>query len=238
MTPPAVPPPVPEPPRRPGRPAWLLGLGLAALLLLVHFTPVSAYLRQAQQVQQDLHRFGWLAPGVFTGGVALLVAAGLPRLAFCFIGGLTFGFFRGLWWTQLGTFLGCYLAFLAIRSSWFSRLLPARRWGASSPLLQAHGLAAVILARQLPVPALAVNAGLALSGVGHLDFILGTILGQLPQAIPCVMIGSGLLQASWRQSLGLVALGVVLLAGAWLGLRWLLRARLPLSPGGGPPPAG
>ena len=89
MTPPAAPPPVPEPPLRPGRQAWLLGLGLVALLLLVHCTPVSAYLRQAQQVQADLRRFGWLAPGVFTGGVALLVAAGLPRLAFCFIGGLS-----------------------------------------------------------------------------------------------------------------------------------------------------
>ncbi|MGA2660485.1 MAG: hypothetical protein ABSH34_23545, partial [Verrucomicrobiota bacterium] len=72
--------------------------------------------------------------------------------------------------------------------------------------------------RQLPVPGLLVNLACALFPLRHRDFLIGTLLGQLPEAVPCTLIGAGALKGA-----GLIGLGVAVAVVAWIGLRRLLR---------------
>jgi uncharacterized membrane protein YdjX (TVP38/TMEM64 family) len=70
---------------------------------------------------------------------------------------------------------------------------------------------------------LVINLTCALLPIRHVDFILGTIIGQLPQAIPCTLIGAGVLQPSFKKSVGLIGLAVIVSILIWLVLRYALR---------------
>jgi uncharacterized membrane protein YdjX (TVP38/TMEM64 family) len=163
-------------------------------------------------------------PIVFVGGVALLVAMGFPRLLFCFIGGMTFGFAWGLLWTQTGTLMGNYLTFVFAR--WGGHEVVAR-WLARRPnihdLIRREGIIAVILARQVPIPGLLVNLAFGVSPVRQRHFLLGTAVGQLPEAIPCTLMGSGMRQTSLGWSAGAMGLAVLILVLVWIGWRYLTR---------------
>jgi len=119
----------------------------------------------------------------------------------------------------LGTLLGNYATFLVARFAarqWAEHYLSKR--GKLHTLVQREGIAGVILARQLPVPGLLVNLACALFPLRHRDFLIGTLLGQLPEAVPCTLIGAGALKGA-----GLIGLGVAVAVVAWIGLRRLLR---------------
>jgi uncharacterized membrane protein YdjX (TVP38/TMEM64 family) len=90
-------------------------------------------------------------------------------------------------------------------------------------LIESEGIAAVLLARQLPVPGLLVNLAFGLSKLKHRHFLIGTALGQLPEAIPCTLIGAGAIQSSFGKSAGIVGLSVLVLAAMWIGLRIAMR---------------
>jgi uncharacterized membrane protein YdjX (TVP38/TMEM64 family) len=68
-----------------------------------------------------------------------------------------------------------------------------------------------------------INLACALLPIRHLDFLIGTIIGQLPQAIPCTLIGAGALQPSFTRSMGIIGLALFASILAWVGLRYLLR---------------
>ena len=53
-------------------------------------------------------------------------------------------------------------------------------------------VASVALMRMLPVSNVIINAGLALSHVGNRAFLLGSLVGFLPQGVVAVVIGSGM----------------------------------------------
>jgi uncharacterized membrane protein YdjX (TVP38/TMEM64 family) len=207
----------------PLRKALLLTVWLGLLLLIVYLSPLRHYLEHVKEVSDGIRQMGYLAPLVTTFGVALLVAVGFPRLIFCVISGMALGFWQGLLWAQLGTLAGNYLLFLLIRAGggdWGKRYL-SRHGGFK--FTHTEGIATVILARQLPVPGLIVNLGLGLSGLKHRHFLIGTALGQLPEAIPCTLIGAGAIQSSFTQSAGMVGLAVLVLALMWIGLRLAMR---------------
>jgi uncharacterized membrane protein YdjX (TVP38/TMEM64 family) len=123
--------------------------------------------------------------------------------------------------------LGNYISFILIRAGvrdWaqreLSRRAPLQR---SIQLIQQKGALGVVLARQLPLPGMLINLACALFPITHFDFVVGTLIGQLPQAIPFTLIGAGVLQASFEKSVGLIGLAVVIAVLAWLGLRLALR---------------
>ena len=105
-------------------------------------------------------------------------------------------------------------------------------------LLEQQGALGVVLARQLPLPGLFINLGCALLPLKHLDFLIGTIFGQLPQAVPCTLIGAGLLQASLGRSIGLIGLATAVAIVTWLTVRYLLACREPRSSSASGAPAG
>jgi uncharacterized membrane protein YdjX (TVP38/TMEM64 family) len=212
------------------KPSWrkiaLLGLVVAVLLAVVYLSSLRAYLERLQEISAHVRSLGVLGPAVLTLGVALLVAVGFPRLLFCVIAGMALGFWSGLLWAQLGTLLGNYAVFLLASTTgraWAEHYLAKRH--RLQGLIREEGTWGVVVARQIPVPGLIINLACGLLGLRHWHFLLGTAIGQLPEAIPCTLIGAGALEASYAKSAGLISLAVVVSVLLWVGLRRSLRQR-------------
>ncbi len=212
------------------RPPWrriaFLGALLAVLLVIVYVSPLREYLARVQEIKGAIRGFGLWGPVVLTTGIAVMVAFGFSRLVLCGLAGMAMGFWWGLVWAQIGSLIGNYALFLVARKGggdWIRRYVARRERLAS--LIHKEGITGVILARQLPVPGMLVNLVLGLLSLRHRDFLIGTLLGQLPEAIPCTLIGAGASKASLTKSAGFIALGVVFAILVWAGLRWVMHRR-------------
>ncbi len=188
---------------------------VAVAFALVYFTPARNYLGNIQSVKYWLQSLGWVGPVAWMGIVCALVAAGMPRLLFCPIGGLAFGFWHGLLWTQVATLVGYYALFLFVRWGGQDLILRHRpRVRRLKGHFYGHSAALLVFAvRQLPISGLVVNFLLGLSPIRHHHFLLGTAFGILPEAIPFTLVASGVFKLSSRNTpLYIVAaLGVLLL---------------------------
>ena len=215
----------------PWRKSLLLALVVAGLLAIVYLSPLRAYLGRVRELSPSIRSLGLWGPLVLCGSVALLVAVGFPRLWFCVLAGTALGFWSGLLWTQLGTLLGNYTVFLLVRwhgRGWAERYLAKR--GRLHGFIRREGVTGVILARQVPVPGLLINLGCGLLSLRHRDYLLGTLIGQLPTAIPFTLIGAGALQASFGKSVTLIGLAVLVALAGWIGLRVVLRRQTAAQP--------
>jgi uncharacterized membrane protein YdjX (TVP38/TMEM64 family) len=174
------------------RPLIMLVL-VAAALAFVYFTPTREYLGNIESIKYWLLSLGWVGPAVWMGIVFGLVSAGIPRLLFCPIGGLAFGFWYGLLWTQVATLAGYYALFLFVR--WGGQDFVLRHWPRVRRLKEHfHGHSAALLVfsvRQLPISGLLINFLLGISPIRHRHFLLGTAFGILPEAIPFTLVASG-----------------------------------------------
>jgi len=193
----------------------LLG-GLLVLAVLTSLPPVRhAILDNQPRIKDFIHAMGPWGPVVFTISVAVLVACGLPRLAFHFLGGALFAFWGGLLWSSLGTMIGYGVVFFAVRQLGLRELILRKypTWQRLAVKLKHNTIPAVILFRQIPLPGMVANAVLALSPIRRREFFLGTGIGLLPEAMPMVLIGSGLRKEDLKQTVlylvGAVALFIV-----------------------------
>jgi uncharacterized membrane protein YdjX (TVP38/TMEM64 family) len=197
--------------------AGLLMAFLAGGLIIIFFSPLRGYLGQYREITVRLGQMGGYAPLYFICGTAVLVFFGIPRLLLCPIGGMAFGFFTGLLWTQIGTLIGFYGAFLFIR--WGGRDLVIRyapKLDRLAKRFERNGLPAVILVRQLPVNGFFTNLLLGLMPISHVNFLLGTTIGILPEAIPCTLIGSGAAQMSFGRGASYMTAAMVMLLVFWI----------------------
>ncbi len=213
---------------------------VGAAFALAYFTSARNYLGNIQTVKRWLLSLGWVGPAAWMGMVFVLVAVGLPRLLFCPIGGLAFGFWYGLLWTQVATVAGYYVLFLFVR--WGGQDFVLRRWPKVGQLrrhFHGHSAALMVFAvRQLPVSGLIINFFLALSPIRHSHFLIGTAFGILPAAIPFTLVASGMLKPGGRNTPLYVAaaVGIFLLVCAtmwYLSRRVKLLADLRQETGGG-----
>ncbi len=188
---------------------------VAAVFALAYLTPVRRYLGDIQGVKQWLQSLGWVGAAAWMGIVFSLVAAGVPRLLFCPIGGLAFGFWYGLLWTQVATLAGYYALFLFVR--WGGQGFVLRHWprvGRLKQHLHGHSAAFMVFAvRQLPISGLVINFLLGLSPIRHRHFLLGTVFGILPEAVPFTLVASGAFKLTEQNTpvYIAVALGLLLL---------------------------
>jgi len=175
---------------------------VAAAFALVYFTPVRNYLGNIQIVKFWLLSLGWVGPAAWMGIVFVLVAAGMPRLLFCPVGGLAFGFWYGLLWTQVATLAGYYVLFLFVR--WGGQDFVLRHWprvGQLKKRFLGHSAALMVFTvRQLPISGLIINFLLALSPIRHSHFLIGTAFGILPAAIPFTLVASGMFKLTGRNT--------------------------------------
>ena len=57
----------------------------------------------------------------------------------------------------------------------------------------------------------------------HRDFLIGTAIGLLPEAIPATLIGAGLMKASLKDSANYLGLAAGAFAIIWIGSGYALR---------------
>jgi uncharacterized membrane protein YdjX (TVP38/TMEM64 family) len=202
---------------------------VAAALMLLHFTPLGERVRDWPAYYELLADGGAQAALYFVLLTAGLMAVGTPRLLFYALGGFAFGFWEGLLLSLCGSLLGSFIAFRTVR--WGGRGWLAARFGhrrflryvvATQPTVWS-----VALIRFLPVSNAVLNVGLALSRTGNRAFLLGTLIGFLPQGVVAALVGSGMADGrAWEGSMqfGAVAGVVVVLLVCSVQLaRWSLR---------------
>jgi uncharacterized membrane protein YdjX (TVP38/TMEM64 family) len=196
-------------------------------ILALHLTPLGHYREYILSFCERIKGYGALAPFLFTASVAVLVTVGIPRLLLCTIGGMLFGFYQGLLYSVSGTIIGCYIVFSLVRGVGRNYIVTRYpKLDRFTKLVESGGIPAVILARQIPIHGLVINLMLGLSPVKRNDFLIGTTIGLLPQAIPFTLIGKGVKQASIETSFAYVAAAVIILAVLWLWLKiWTEKKR-------------
>ena len=192
----------------------LLGIG-ALILLLIHTTPFGEQFRNWDALAHTFEGGGIKAELYFVLISSVLMTFGAPRLLFCGLAGFAFGFWEGLFWSLASSLLGSFMAFRAARwggKGWLTERFGHRRFFGrivrSKPTV-----ASVYAMRMLPVSNAIINIGLALSHVGDRAFLLGSLLGFLPQGIVAVIIGSGMAtDVPWMGAAQIGVAGIVLLA--------------------------
>jgi hypothetical protein len=100
---------------------------------------------------------------------------------------LAFGFWTGLAIAQTATLAGNYLVYLAARTGigkWAQAHMTRRERLRS--LVKEEGLRGVLLARQLPVPGLAINLTCGAFRVRTRDFLAGTLIANCRRRSPAL----------------------------------------------------
>ena len=210
--------PAPGPHKVPVKPLIVFAV-LMLGVLVVMLSPLKNYLHEVRAIKEQLQSFGFAAPLIYMACVYVLVAFGVPRLIFCPIGGVVFGFVYGLLWTQLATMAGYYTIFLFVR--WGGKKYVLHHWtklGRLQRVFDLPAIPAVIIVRQLPISGLLTNLLLGMAPIGHVDFLIGTAIGILPEAIPFTLVASGAVKAGGGEHIGYVVASVVLLVAVWIGL--------------------
>lgn len=195
-------------------------LALFLVIFALHLSPLGQYRESILAFCERIKGYGALAPFLFTVSVAVLVTVGIPRLLLCTIGGMLFGFYQGLLYSVAGTIISCYIIFSLVRGIGRNYIVTRYpKLDRFAKLVEKGGIPAVILARQIPIHGIVINLMLGLSPVKRRDFLIGTAIGLLPQAIPFTLIGKGVKQESIETSFAYIIAAVVILAVLWLWLK-------------------
>lgn len=187
----------------------------AILLFVIHATPIGQKIRDWDTLAEIVSTGGLWAEIYFVLISTLLITLGVPRLLFYALGGFAFGFWEGLFWSLCSSMIGSFLTFRIAR--WGSREWLIEHFGKRRFFNRiAHAkptVASVALMRMLPVSNVIINFGLALSHVGNRAFLLGSLVGFLPQGVVAVIIGSGIAEdVPWAGAAQIGGAGILLVA--------------------------
>ena len=204
--------------RNSARKLWVFVILGVALFVAVRFTPLGEHISSVSSLKQMFQSNDWRTELYFVLLSAFLIMVGVPRLLFCALAGAAFGLWDGLWTSTLASVLGSFVAFRAAR--WGGRDWLTQRFGQHrlfSRIVHAKPtIGSVFLIRLLPVSNAIINVGLALSKVRNTAFLLGSLLGFLPQGVLAVLIGSGVTHdAPWMGGVQIGVVIVVVAAAAW-----------------------
>lgn len=201
----------------------LLGLGMAILLGLVHFSPLSGLFDDIQGFRETLDdRAGFESELLFLAANALCVAVGAPRLIFYAIAGATFDFWEGLLLAQVGTLTGSFLTYKLVRC--MGRDWVKQRFGKRLTYKRLVGNmdtpSSVFLLRQLPISSGLLNLTFGLSALRSWPFLVGSFFGYLPQGLVVLLIADGIMEENVLDgALRFIAAIVTLVIIGALGLR-------------------
>lgn len=210
--------------RLPVRRAILAGIILVLTITAIAFSPVHGWLSDSGEVRRVLDGMGVWAIPMFGLVAAVLTATGVPRLLLCGLAAMLFGFWPGLVLMHIASITGYYAMFLFVR--WGGREWVLERWPRLGRLAGAadhRGMIGVILARQLPIHGTLINFCLGLSGISHADFLLGTAIGLIPEAIPAALIGAGIVEANAQDMASYFVTAAIAFALIWLGGAYMVR---------------
>ncbi len=164
---------------------------------------------------------GWL---VFVSLGGVLAGVGFPRQILAFMGGYAFGVVKGTTIAVLATGVGCVLTFVYARllgRNFIQRKFP-RKIKRIDDFLSDNPFSMTLLIRLLPAGSnVATNAAAGVSRVHPLPFVLGSVIGYIPQSVVFALAGSGVeLNPEWRIILSVVLFIVSGLLGVYLYRRY------------------
>lgn len=193
------------------------------LFVLLQFSPLGERLRDWQAMQALMAGGGVEAGLIFVFVTAGLMALGTPRLLFYVLAGFVFDFWLGLLLALIGSMLGSFIAFRVAR--WAGRDWLLRRFGHRPVFARVMRtrptVMAVCLVRCLPVSNAIINLALAVSTVKNRVFLLGTVLGFLPQGVIAVLIGAGVADdVAWEGAAQLSVALALVVAIMYFARRW------------------
>lgn len=204
------------------------GLVLMASLLAIGWAiKVSGIANHldANWVDTEIRGQGLAGLAIYVALGALTVGVGLPRQMVCFLGGYAFGLAEGLALAELASIIGCAGCFS------YARLLGrdlvrhrfAERLAKLDEFLHDQPLTMTMLVRFLPVGNnLLTNLLAGVSSVRAIPFLIGSLIGYLPQTAIFALLGSGVhVQPVWRTA---ISVTLFLLSGV-MGLSLYRRLR-------------
>lgn len=164
---------------------------------------------------------GWL---IFTSIGGLLAAVGFPRQILSFMGGYAFGVVKGTTIAVLATGVGCILTFTFARflgRNFVQRKFP-RKIKRIDDFLSENTFFMTLLIRLLPAGSnVATNAAAGVTRVSPGPFVLGSVIGYIPQSLVFALAGSGVeLNPEWSIALSVILFVVSGVLGVYLYRRY------------------
>jgi uncharacterized membrane protein YdjX (TVP38/TMEM64 family) len=206
---------------------YLPGLVFLATLIALAYVLESGLLQDMLSkawIDEQVRGKGWSGELLFVVVAGTVTAVAVPRHIVSFLGGYAFGFGLGSALALAAAELGCVLDFFYAR--FIGRPLLSTRLGARvrriDEFLAANPFSMTLLIRLLPV---GNNFGTSLAaGVSSAParpFLLGTLLGYIPQTLVFALAGSGVeMGGSARIALAVLLFVVSGAIGIWLYRRY------------------
>ncbi len=191
----------------PHAPARILGVRprvlIKGLILILSFALVGYLLKSLgfgaslneQWIDSEIRGKGVSGEVLFVAVAAVATAIGVPRQFLCFLGGYAFGFAIGTALGLLASGLGCVITFFYARffGKGLVQRLFAKRIKRLDEFLSDNPFSMTLLIRLLPVGSnLATNLVGGVTSAPALPFVLGSVLGYIPQTVIFVLLGSGI----------------------------------------------
>ena len=169
---------------------------LGGSLALVKLSPLGYYLTpsNAPLLQARLSQFQAFAPVIYYAGGALIIAMGVPRSVVHILTGMAFGFWGGMLLSTAAALTGSTVIF------WLTRLLGrplfhqkvGRYLTAVDGHIRKNGFWVMVIIRQMPLTSMLTSVLLGLTSIRFGIFILGSIVGLLPEAAIFSLFGSSI----------------------------------------------
>ncbi|NQU42681.1 TVP38/TMEM64 family protein [bacterium] len=200
---------------RPVAKILLLGLVVTGCFLLMKSTPLGEMWGDEDSRQNLLDHIqvwrenmqdsmGHWLPLLYVFAGIILIAAGVPRIWYSFLGGALFGFLMGTVWGYMAAVVGSILCF------WFARHLGrewvrnkfGRKFEGIERRLRQEGFPIMLLIRICPLGNnFATNCLAGTSSMRARSFFYATIIGHLPLSVFFAMWGSGAIKGESHQTL-------------------------------------
>lgn len=210
--------------------ALLLGALAVVGALVARIPGVREWLAPAGRLASYLEHLGWVGGPMFALGSAALICIGVPRLAFCPLAGAAFGFWNGLALSTAGAMLSYLAVFFFVRGRIQDDDAPYVPPPSLDFLRHDPGLPGVIVARLIPLPGLLTSIALSLSPVRRRSYLFGSLIGLVPESVPLVLLGAGMLDGNPKQIASMVAGALILILGCYFVIRRFSRKFLSAPP--------
>lgn len=181
---------------------------------MFHFTSLGSTLSydHTSALRQRLNQTGSWAPAFFVALGAGSLILGLPRSAYCLLGGALFDFWPGVTWCIAGSLAGSLAIFTIARL--LGRGWVYRRWGQRYQRLEqrmrSDGFVVILLARLCPATNnLLINGLAGISTVNTGSFLGASLAGFAPSTAILVLMGSGVAVADSTRMVISLALFII-----------------------------
>jgi len=206
---------------------YLPGLVFLATLSAIGYVIESGLLTgllSQEWIDREVRDKGVSGELLFLAVGGLVTAVAVPRHVISFLGGYAFGFALGGALAVAATEIGCVIDFFYARA--IGRPLLSARMGARvrriEDFLAANPFSMTLLIRLLPIGNnFATSLAAGVSRVPARQFLLGSLLGYIPQTLVFALAGSGIeMGARYRVALAVLMFLISGAIGIWLYRRY------------------